>query len=161
MPTPTESPSVAPLATNFIPPEYSELAWAGVRATLDLYTLELALARVMTDQTIEDFREFCRCLRLCETLYFQNDRQEPGRYDPGARYIVNLARHVVALIDAQGTAPAPALSKVRNGIEELHIQKIEHRLETGVSERLGLDRKTFGETWRPIRALEWGALAPA
>ncbi|HYR57081.1 MAG TPA: hypothetical protein VEO95_00570 [Chthoniobacteraceae bacterium] len=155
-----EAYSETPAAASFCPHGYSEIQWAAVRSTLDIYTLELALGRILAEPGPENFREFCRCLRFCKTLYFQNDRQEPGAYDAGARHIVTLAKHVVALIGA-GPAVAksnPELAEVRDGIDNLHIRKIEERLATPLGERPNLDKAAFGSDWEPIRTVDWGAL---
>lgn len=147
----TENPS-----PNWETPK--EIAEASARITLDIYELEVALARVLVDPaTLKNYLDFCGALRAAKLLFFQNDRQEPGIYDAGAREMLKLARHFVGMIEAASHDPAitPELAKIRKGVEEIHIREIQERLDAPVDERVDVDRKRFGPGWEPIRIVRW------
>jgi len=133
-----------------------EIAEASARITLEIYELEIALARVLHNPAIlKNYLDFCEMLRVTKLLFFQNDRQEPGVYDVGARVMLELARHFIGMIDAgpHPSAMAKELAKVRGGVVDTHIHEIQQRLSTPVDKRVDLDRERFGPDWEPIRVV--------
>lgn len=130
-----------------------------VRVTLKLHPFYEAAVAALREQSVENFKEFCRRLRLSKLLWYHYDRQEPEAFDYGGEQLMEFGEKVLAAVEALAEGKTDSqLGSVRRALREDHLDEIRERLDATPVGRVEIDRvRLNSREHRPITPVLWSS----
>lgn len=134
-----------------------------VRITLELHPLYEAADTAIKEPGVDNFKEFCKRLRLSKLMWYHYDRQEPKAFDYGGEQLLQEGEKVLAAVEAFAEGWADVrLDHVRRAIREDHLNEIRERLYAMPTGRIEIDQarlSRLNRVYRPIAPVVWSGEA--